>query len=132
MDANGKLFCFGYALNGLCGIQVTLYPFILFQPTPISLSFVITKISAGALHNLILDTNGNVYCFGDNMVYSCGSSTPSIIFIPTIIGSLTNIIDISASSGFLETTTTAGQYHSLVVTNSNQVYGFGSDKVKII
>ena len=76
---------------------------------------IITQISCGAHHNLILDDNGNVYSFGYNRYGQCGvgeseSSKPILI-------SKTNMVQIKC-----------GDYHSYIGDESNNYYLFGSNK----
>ena len=77
----------------------------------------VIQISTKNQHSLILTKSGYVYSFGYNEYGQLGlgeypDSSDSPIFIPNLI----NIIQVSA-----------GSFHSLVLTNDGQVYGFGDN-----
>ncbi|KAL9646432.1 hypothetical protein ABK040_006430 [Willaertia magna] len=84
-------------------------------------TYEIVKISVGDEHNLALSKDGKVYCWGVNAEGACGFTREEqqVINSPILITSLLNetIVDITASLTY-----------SLVLTNTNQLFAFGSNK----
>jgi alpha-tubulin suppressor-like RCC1 family protein len=84
------------------------------------------QIASGAVHSLILNSNGNVFSFGRNIVIlslmlkdgQLGLGDYDDINIPTLISSLDNIIQISTGSS-----------HSMVLNRNGRVYAFGLNNV---
>jgi alpha-tubulin suppressor-like RCC1 family protein len=88
-------------------------------PTIIPLSIDVAAVSTGLDHTLFLDKVGMVYAVGNTANGKTGitGKTSGDIKIPTLISfpNTTKIIKISA-----------GYYHSLILDENNQVYGFGN------
>lgn len=77
----------------------------------------IIDIKCGATHSLALSKNGYVYVFGSNEQGQLGIEGNSIVTVPTRLEEITNnAIKIAC-----------GRYSSYVLTNQNQLYGFGSN-----
>lgn len=78
----------------------------------------IIRISQGGLHSLILTESGKVYSFGCGMYGCLGHGDERDQALPRLIKKIKDkkIIDISA-----------GNNHSLLVAETGEVYGFGSN-----
>ena len=74
-------------------------------------------ISAGAVHNILVDPFGSVSAFGGNMFGQCG--------LPTAISLRRIPIDISQSNVIIDAA--AGSYHSLYCTTNGTTFGFGDN-----
>jgi alpha-tubulin suppressor-like RCC1 family protein len=62
---SGGVACFGSNEQGAMGYEASATPSYSLAPI-IGLPNGIARVSAGALHNCILATDGNVWCWGDN------------------------------------------------------------------
>lgn len=90
---------------------------VLVNTTNIEASGVITSVSAGDAHGLLLRSDGKVFAFGRNSSGQCGSNTSGVtISVPTEIA-LTNIIT-QISGGFS---------YSLFLTNEGTVLACGNN-----
>lgn len=91
-------------------------------PTMVSLpdNITITEISAGQNHSLALDSDGNVWAWGDNSYKQIGNTNISenmnYCTIPTKVEGLSNVVEISA-----------GAYHNLALTKDGKIYGWGNN-----
>jgi alpha-tubulin suppressor-like RCC1 family protein len=125
VTASGQLYAFGVNFFGQLGSatnSATNNP----NPTPTRVTLAgevgpVTQVAAGANHSLVLTASGQLYAFGYNGAGELGSATnngtsqanptPTLVGLPGEIGPVTQIA--------------AGQFHSLVVTASGQLYAFG-------
>ena len=80
----------------------------------------VTQVAAGGAYSLAVTASGQLYAFGDNQAGELGSSannvpnpTPTLVGLPGEIGPVTQVA--------------AGEFHSLVVTASGQLYAFGEN-----
>ena len=93
-------------------------------PTPMTLPGQIGTVAfaaGGAYHSLVVTSSGQVYASGHNYYGQLGTSTnngamtpnptPTLVTLPGQIGTVVHAA--------------AGGHHSLVVTSSGQLYGFG-------
>lgn len=84
-------------------------------------NITIIAISAGQNHSLALDSEGNVWAWGDNTYKQIGNSriveNMSYCTIPVKVEGLKNIDEISA-----------GAYHNLALSKDDTLYGWGSNK----
>ena len=76
----------------------------------------ITAVSAGAEHNLVLQSDGTVWSWGLNSDGQLGDGTTNPSSVPTKIPGLSGVIAISA-----------GAHHSLVLKNDGTVWGWGAN-----
>ena len=65
-------------------------------------------------HDLALDANGNVYCWGYNALGECGQGNPNLVDTPTVVPGLPTAATVAAG----------GEY-SLVLDTSGNVWAFG-------
>ena len=82
-----------------------------------------TQMASGLFSSLVLTTSGQVYAFGNNFNGELGNAgdihtgtphpQPAAVALPGLVGTAVQIA--------------AGSYHSLVLTSSGQLYGFGSN-----
>ncbi len=83
----------------------------------------IIQITSGSMHTLALTADGHVYAFGEygNCKLGLAPSTEEdeILFVPTIIPNLNNIIQVAT-----------GENHSLALSVDGIVYSFGSNFYK--
>ena len=118
LDKEGRVFSFGDNNYGQLGHgYVSEYRSTPTQITKNGIdSKIISAISAGSTHSLVLDENGHVFSFGENTEGELGQDGDRKL--PTKITSLNNIIAISA-----------GGYHSLVLDVNGHVFSFGSNTI---
>ncbi len=127
LTMDGYIYSFGCNNNGQLGLgklntRQGDYHNYRNIPTLIPLLSNIIAISTGHDHSLALTVNGCVYGFGSDRYGQLGleklntQSDNKNRKTPTLIPSLSNIIAISA-----------GDQHSLVLTDNGQVYAFGSN-----
>jgi alpha-tubulin suppressor-like RCC1 family protein len=111
---DGRVFAWGYNNSGRLGDGTTQN-----QSSPVlvpSLSNVVA-IAAGASHSLALTANGSVYAWGVGTSGQLGQgSTPASLQVPTLVPGLSGIVGIAA-----------GEWHSLAVTSTGQVYAWGAN-----
>jgi alpha-tubulin suppressor-like RCC1 family protein len=91
------------------------------KPTEIALSGGVARMAVGSGHSLAVTTSGSLYAFGSNEFGQLGTAvnsgtktpnpTPERVVLPGQVGAVTQVA--------------AGGYHSLVVTESGQLYAFG-------
>jgi alpha-tubulin suppressor-like RCC1 family protein len=122
--ASGQLYTFGYNAVGQLGDGKSSYEE---DPTPEAITLPgatgsPTEVAAGREFSLVLTSSGQLYAFGgdshgelgnDNPFDFEGVSTPEAITLPGATGSPVQIA--------------AGEYHSLVLTSTGQLYTFGDD-----
>ena len=118
LTSDGQIYSFGINNYGQLGLGDDENKNI---PMLISKLDNIISVSAGIFASLALTNNGQVYAFGDNHYGQLGLEITGDIDIPKLIFKLIdqnlNIIEISA-----------GFNQSLVVTDNDDVFGFGSEK----
>ena len=98
------------------------------NPTPTAVVLpgqvgTVTQVAAGGSHSLVVTSSGQLYAFGENLFGELGSATnsgtgsanptPTAVVLPGQVGTVTQVA--------------AGGGHSLVVTSSGQLYGFGEN-----
>ena len=84
-------------------------------PRPLSTGRQIRQIACGELHTLALTADGRVLTFGSGLMGALGTGELTAAATPVEISALTQpIIDIAA-----------GRHHSLALTRSGEVYGWG-------
>jgi alpha-tubulin suppressor-like RCC1 family protein len=122
--ATGQLYTFGYNAVGQLGDGKSGYEE---DPTPEAITLPgatgsPAEVAAGREFSLVLTSSGQLYAFGgdshgelgnDNPFDFEGVPTPEAITLPGATGSPVQIA--------------AGEYHSLVLTSSGQLYTFGDD-----
>ena len=124
-DGSGSLLAFGLNVYGELGNATnsgTVNP----NPTPTLVALPgqvgpVTQSASGYVHSLAVTSSGQLYAFGNNAYGQLGvatnsgtgnaNPTPTPVTLPGAIGPVTQIA--------------AGEYHSLVVTSSGQLYAFG-------
>jgi alpha-tubulin suppressor-like RCC1 family protein len=130
LNNKGRVYAFGANLYGQLGITTTGWSHGQFgeridnsfgnnnisinKPTLIQELNNITKISAGHNYCLVLNNQGQVYAFGQNIRGELGLGDYNDRSNPTLIPTLNNIIQISA-----------GNERSYVLDKHGNVYGFG-------
>jgi alpha-tubulin suppressor-like RCC1 family protein len=127
LTATGQLYAFGLNLYGELGSTTNIEttkanatPALVGLP---GASGPVTQIAGGLLHSLVVTSTGQLYAFGFNFYGQLGSTTnngtgkanptPTLVTLPGASGAVTQLA--------------AGQEHSLAVTSTGQLYGFGSN-----
>ena len=125
VTASGQLYAFGYNWFGQLG-NATNNLTEESNPTPSLVTLPgasgpVTQVAAGGFHSLALTSTGQLYAFGDNDAGQLGSATsstganptPTQVTLPGATGSVTEIA--------------AGEFFSLAVTSTGQLYAFGEN-----
>jgi len=92
LTESGRVFAWGRGVEGQLGINEE-YTEVPMEVLALNTLGKIVAITAGSLHTLALDTNGRVYCFGDNSEGQCGlgdENTDSTISEPVLVRGLEN------------------------------------------
>ena len=129
LDKNGNVFVFGRNDSGQLGLgSLIKNEECVYKPKIIEYfkqnGIVITRIECGDYHCLCLDSKGCVYSFGNNEYGQVGcidKKYDSFVNIPALCKLPNNskskvIIDIDV-----------GAYHSLLLSEDNQIYSFGNN-----
>jgi alpha-tubulin suppressor-like RCC1 family protein len=123
VTASGQLFTFGYNATGQLGNGTHGYEE---DPTPEAITLPgatgpPAQVSAGREFSLVVTSTGQLYAFGGNSEGELGNGgynyegvwTPEEIALPGAKGGAVQVA--------------AGEYHSLVLTSSGQLYAFGDN-----
>ena len=125
VTSSGQLYAFGENQFGQLG-DTTHNKSIEPNPTPTLVTVpgevgAVTQVAAGAAYSLVLTSSGQLYAFGANNDGQLGNATndktlepnptPTPVTLPGAVGPMTQIA--------------AGNFHSLAVTSSGQLYAFG-------
>ncbi|XP_063703150.1 probable E3 ubiquitin-protein ligase HERC4 isoform X2 [Culicoides brevitarsis] len=112
---DGQLFACGSNDHGNLGFEFSKK-----RPHIISAlkDYPITAVAAGAKHSLAINEWGQVFSWGSNELSQLGYDTENDIVTPKIIRSLAtkHVIQVSC-----------GQFHSLALTNSGDLYAWGAN-----
>ena len=127
LTSTGQLYAFGLNEFGELG-DATNNETGNANPTPTLVTLPgatgpVTQIAAGEDHSLALTSTGQLYAFGDNYYGELGNATnnvtqnpnptPTLVTLPGATGPVTQIA--------------AGADHSLALTSTGQLYGFGDN-----
>jgi alpha-tubulin suppressor-like RCC1 family protein len=139
VTSSGQLYAFGDNNAGQLGTTVNIGTFSDTSRKPNPRPALVTlpagdstvrEVAAGRDFSLVVTLSGQLYAFGDNnwgqlgntknvgtsrgeRAYPVANPTPVQVTLPGINGTVLHV--------------TAGQIHSLAVTSSGQLYGFGND-----
>ncbi|BDR53420.1 hypothetical protein KIM372_13270 [Bombiscardovia nodaiensis] len=115
IDTNGSLWAWGFNDRGMLGDGTTIDRSVPIQvQAPAGVKF--KQVSASAYHSLALDTDGNVWAWGDNSYSRLGDGTATYRFTP---------VKITAPVPF--TTVQAGQYHSMALDQDGNTWAWGKN-----
>ena len=125
VTSSGQLYAFGYNGFGQLG-NATNIGMSNANPTAVVLPGLVgtvTQVAAGGGHSLALTSSGQLYAFGYNYFGELGNATnngttnanptPTAVVLPGQVGTVTQLA--------------AGEYHSLALTSSGQLYTFGDN-----
>ena len=120
ITSNNRVLSWGLNEDGQLGVDSDVEDSLIYDITD---KFIlqdgdyIKKISCGASHSLALSNNGYVYVWGSNKFNQLGIKDCYYLSTPTLI------------ENFAETVIKieTGRFSSYLLTNHNQLYGFGSD-----
>jgi alpha-tubulin suppressor-like RCC1 family protein len=128
LTTGGQLYSFGYNFDGELG-RSTNNGVSTGNPTPAVVSLpgasgLPVAISAGEFHSLVLTSTGQLYSFGYNFEGQLGRAanagtsnhnpTPALVTLPPEASPVAEV--------------SGGRFHSLVRTETGQVYAFGSNE----
>ena len=126
LTTSGQVYAFGDNSRGQLGTATNSGGFgAIPNPTPTLVALPgqdgrVTQIAAGGSHSLVLTASGQFYAFGDGTGGDLGRATsdyanptPTLVELPGEVGEITQIVGKGS--------------HSLAVTASGQLFGFGSD-----
>lgn len=84
LDINGNVWVSGYNSNDCLGFNDDRYKVKIPEKLPyfVDKNIKICDICCGCMHNMVLDNNGKVYCWGDNKCGQCGDGTIINILSP--------------------------------------------------
>jgi alpha-tubulin suppressor-like RCC1 family protein len=85
---------------------------VLFSPTT-----TLTSVAAGATHSLAVDSQGNVWCWGDTSHGECGQIGAGKLRVPTAVPGVSGAATVAA-----------GAYFSLALLANHSVFSWGSDQ----
>ena len=129
LTSSGQLYAFGTNYSGQHGTTTNIAspnanptPTLVTMPGQIG---SITRVAVGQDHSLVVTSSGQLYAFGSNYYGQLGNATNSGILTanptPAIVG-------LPGQSGPV-TQVAGGAGHSLAVTASGQLYGFGHNQI---
>src|SRR5664279_2424964 len=125
LTAAGQVYAFGVNLQGELGNTTNNMTFAA-NPAPALVGFPeatgpVVQIAAGKAHSLALTSTGQLYAFGDNYNGQLGSTTNNNSSAPNPTPTR---VTMPAGSGKI-IRVAAGDSHSLALSASGEVYGFG-------
>ncbi len=122
LTSSGQLYAFGSDSYGQLGSESTSV--VNSTPTLVTLpgaNGVVAQVAAGVEFSLVVTSSGQLYAFGENRLGQLGSAanqhqnpTPTLVDLPGEDGPVVQVA--------------AGEYHSLALTSSGQLYAFGSNR----
>lgn len=132
LTENGTVYGFGFNGEGRLGNNSTVESNVPVKIADNGTEFVngdpnnkVVKISAGDHHSLILTEDGTVYSFGRNNVGQLGIGNTVNSSIPKKVASTADFNNGDSSNKVVDIS--AGEYHSLILTEDGTTYGFGSN-----
>ncbi len=126
VTATGQLFAFGLNWFGQLG-SATNNRTEEANPVPALVTLPgatgpVTLVAAGGFHSLALTSTGQLYAFGDNDAGQLGTATNS----PTGANPTPTLVALPGATGPV-TKIAAGEFFSLAVTSTGQLYAFGEN-----
>eukprot|EP01080_Neovahlkampfia_damariscottae_P008049 gene8049-12511_t len=118
--SNGSVCTFGYSLYGRLGRNSSDNTDVMVCIPSFGGN---SKISAGGDHSLVLSSNNNSYSFGSNFLGQLGLKDNINREFPNKI----SVLNVKGAEEVI-TKISAGSFHSLILTEKNEVYVFGSTK----
>ena len=92
---------------------------------------IIDKIFSGWEHNIVLNNKSEIFSFGHNQYYQCG--LPIIEKNGSIIENINDPTNISILNNNLKAIkVSCGNEHNLIISQDNNVYGFGSNEAGLL
>lgn len=123
VNRQGELFAWGLGGSGQLGLGPCEPTYQRIKPTKVEYftfeHIEVKQVSAGAAHTLVVDTDGKLYSFGFGTYGRLGHGDREDVFVPKRVE--------GALAGVEVKYALAGLEHSVVLTESSQVYTFGSD-----
>jgi uncharacterized repeat protein (TIGR02543 family) len=124
LSDKGRIFTWGSNFNGQLGLGDTVVsssnvPQII-NP-PLLSGEIVTSISAGRNHTLILTDRNRVFGWGENLFSQLSGTTPSYILSPTLI----TMPNLSANENISKIF--AGVLNSFVLTTTGRVFALGNN-----
>ena len=121
LDADGKAYCWGYGLNGENGNGVNRQENapVAVDTTGVLAGKKLTQIATGLNHNCAVDTEGAVYCWGENKSGELGNGSTTKSAAPVSVS-------MQQFSGKKAKQVAVGLYYSCAVTTDGSVYCWGT------
>jgi alpha-tubulin suppressor-like RCC1 family protein len=115
LATNGNIYAWGNNAVGQLGNGSTTdshVPVLVTMPAGVTF----TELSAGTGHSLALDSNGNIYAWGDNFFGQLGNSSTTDSHVPKLV---------TMPAGVTFTQVSAGSSHSLALDSDGNAYAWG-------
>ena len=115
LTSTGAVYAWGYNVDGQLGIGTTknsTVPVLVHLPAGVKA----TAIAAGQYHSLAITSTGALYAWGYNADGELGTGTTKSSNVPVLV---------HLPAGVIATADGAGDGHSLVVTSTGAIYGWG-------
>lgn len=120
LTSDKRVLTWGLNEDGQLGVESDIEDALIYDITD---KFVlqdgdyIKKVSCGASHSIALSNNGYVYTWGSNKFNQLGRNDCAYLSVPSLIDNFNETV-IKVETG---------RFSSYLLTNQNQLYGFGSD-----
>jgi alpha-tubulin suppressor-like RCC1 family protein len=117
LATNGNIYAWGYNFLGQLGNGTTTdshVPVLVLMPAGVTF----TQVSAGFIHSLALDSDGNAYAWGGNYSGQLGDGSNTGSDVP---------VAVSMPAGVTFTQVSAGVIHSLALDSDGNAYAWGGN-----
>ena len=101
---------------------------VLLNPKDASTKLKATQVSAGYLHSLAIDEEGNIWAWGDNWKGQLGNGTISDQNAPNPVPKQVLLNPNDASTGLKAVQVSAGYQHSLAIDEAGNTWAWGSNE----
>lgn len=115
LSCSGTLYCCGYNFEGQVGKEQNEYPYCILVPIPILST--IKLVSCGANFTVCVDTEGNVWSFGNNAYGQLGIGNTICYKIPQKIQNFLPVQTISCGSN-----------HTMFLTKDENLWSCGANE----
>lgn len=123
IDSDGHLYCWGrnnYGQLGNSSFTNSLVP-VAVNTSGVLSGKTITSVSGSSTHTCALDSDGYVYCWGDNSRGELGNNSTATSSVPVAVNTS------GALNGKTVLAISVGYYHTCAVASDNKAYCWGYD-----